>query len=269
MNGFGTSYHGGAAAIRWEKPEGVNAPADHDAVECAIALGFPVFPYQAVHTFHWSHRECRVIVLRRTPALLLRAMLRPYLLATTWVSGVLLAGLALIAIVGPFVFGKPLRPQPELWTFVATTAGIFLAGLGPLLWLRMLFARSRDLRLVMGPHEAGSSDPATWLHSPPQDLVAECTLAAAEQALTNGQFSRAMFGARIAAALGDRHGEKLTDRILADRRVLRQLPALRRKPWLRKDLFPDDTSLRVPFENRRSVVSPFAVLTPTDASYHA
>jgi hypothetical protein len=248
-SGFGTSYHGSGAPIHWEKPTPF-ALADHDAVECVVALGFPVFPYEAYHTFLWSSKECRAIRIRRTPSLLLNAMLRPYLLACTIFAGGFCILLIVASVALKLAGAASGTLKPSAWMVLAIPLGAFLAGLGILSLLRASFRRSRDVRLVIGPHEGGSSDPASWFDCPSEELLLGQDLDSARRALDAGQFARAMFAARVLLARGDARGETLTDEILADSRVRSGLRALRRRPWLRTGVFPEDHSTRIPLKNR-------------------
>ncbi|HEX7898897.1 MAG TPA: hypothetical protein VF950_14130 [Planctomycetota bacterium] len=266
INGFGTSYHGNGASIHWEKPAPF-ALGDHDAIECSIALGFPVFPGDACHTFLWSHRECRVIRIRRSAPLILHALLRPYVLVATWLA---MGFLILMAVAIPVLHFSGVgtgKMNADAWKVFAIPAAVALGGMGLLSLLNTPFRRARDIRLVTGPHEAGSSDPATWLEPPSEDFARPFDGDSARRALQEGQFSKAMYAARILAARGDDRGEALTDEILADPRVLDRLPALRRRPWLRQELFPEDRGLRIPLENRGSYAT-WGGISSTNAGYH-
>ena len=107
--------------------------------------------------------------------------------------------------------------------------------------LNLTDRRSRDLRLVLGRHGLGSSDPAMWAPDAHRalgfDMNAQDTRALLQKSsatLAARDFPNAMLGARLAVAYGaSAEGEALTDRILADPHVRSWLPRLRLKPWLR------------------------------------
>ncbi len=112
-------------------------------------------------------------------------------------------------------------------------------------------------------------DPALWFTPPSPDLVESHSWEASREALRQGQFSKAMFGARLLVTRDDVRGESLTDEILADPRITDALPKLRRTPWRRQEMFPSDTSLRIPLDRRRSFVSSEGKESSTDARGHA
>jgi len=261
FQGVGTTYYGGAAPIHWQKPETIAIPADHDAIECVILLLLPIFPLKAFHTFQWQLRECKTIPIKRSPALVVRALLRPYLIILTWVSGFMTAVTLGGMVYSYFFLNRPfndLVPKREAWDFILLAWGTFLLSQGFLWMLRYLYHRSRDIRLVIGPHELGSSDPATWNFTPSAEEIGGVGVEASYKALAEGQFSRAMYCARALVLMGDRRGEAITDKILRDARVSSKLPTLRRRPWLRRELFPEDRSLRVEFDRAAWIASPRA-----------
>ena len=107
--------------------------------------------------------------------------------------------------------------------------------------------RDRDIRLILGPHELGSSDPAMWtdetlvaLRSSSEIFGVEDELEGARRALAEKKFARAMFGARLAVARGHARGEELTDDILHHPEVSAKLAQLRKKPRLHQKLFAGD-----------------------------
>jgi hypothetical protein len=271
FNGFGTTYYGGAAPIYWQKPETSAIPADHDAVECVIALLLPVFPLRSFHTFQWQLRECKIIPIKRRPVLVLRALLRPYLTIAAMVSGFMSLVVLSSFLYAIFFLRRPLNdllPRKEGWELVILAWGSFVLTQGFFALLNYPYIRSRDVRLIIGPYELGSSDPATWDFVPSATESEGVSVDAAHHALTEGQFSRAMYCARVLVALGDRRGQSITDKILGDRRVRSKLPALRRRPWLREQLFPEDRSLRVEFARARWAASGRALRSEIKAKSH-
>ena len=121
--------------------------------------------------------------------------------------------------------------------FVSALALVVVIGLGYwVLWITD--QRTRDLRRVLGPHELGSSDPATWrpellnVMARPRQLYGTDTYGAAVPILLEDRrFGSAMMAARLTVALEDRaFGEQLTDIILHDPDVGAALQVVRRSP---------------------------------------
>lgn len=103
-------------------------PGDHDAIECDIALLLPVFPFKAYPTFHWKLRECKIIPIKRHPALVARALLRPYLIIASWLSGFM----SCVFVAGLFysylVLKRPLNdllPRKDSWSIILLAWGAF------------------------------------------------------------------------------------------------------------------------------------------------
>jgi len=249
VKGFGTMYCGYSAAVRWRKPGLLAEPADHDAVVCVTALYLPIIPLKAYHTHHWTGDACQAVEIVRSRPLLIRALVRPYILALLGLSGFALACLALILVLfivlGSAATHRPPREGLLLWSVLPTAT--LLLSLGLWFWMSASDQRDRDIRLILGPHALGSSDPATWTpearagFKPSVALFGtEDEVDAAAKALQAGRTAEAMLAARLAVASRTREGELLTDRILKDARVRQRLPELRKQPWRREELFPGD-----------------------------
>lgn len=248
INGIGTSFCGYAAPIRWAKPGWMGGGReDHDAVECIVVLFLPLIPMKAVHTFNWSGTQCRIISLKSHGALLAAAMLRNWLMAVFVPAtlAIVVCGLAFF-----MTFSATPRP-PSAMSRSSAAIGLaigsaaFTGALFTWRWLASLHRRSRDLRLVIGPHPLGSSDPATWRQDVLDSVLNDAPtvdprelITVGQQSLTAGNAPMAMWHARLAAALGDAGGETLTDEILRHPDVVRKLDAFRKKPWLRGEHFP-------------------------------
>lgn len=230
LNGIGTAYAGFRAPIYWTATRFFlfrsESRPDHDAVEAFVILFVPIVPMRAFHTFQWQGEHCRAIPIRMTSALIARAYLRTAFLVP---AGILFAA----ALIGAIVCVA----APSLKVFAWT--GGFIAGfaiaVAALRGLDRLDRRTRDVRLVLGPHELGSSDPALW----PPDILERTQppeIAQAHDALARGEFATAIAAARLAVARGMPDGERLTDEILGDPRIVEVLPALRKAPWKREEL---------------------------------
>jgi hypothetical protein len=113
----------------------------------------------------------------------------------------------------------------------------FAAAVGCWLYLKVSDLRARDVRLLLGRHRLGSSDPATWtaelrsLLAPAPSWFGTSTFAlAVEPLLQQSRFCEAMWAARLAVLEDPRQGADLTERVLRDPRVAELLSALRRDP---------------------------------------
>ncbi|GEM_PF-1374927 len=245
INGIGTSYCGCAAAVSWEKPDtklstfiSGNRP-DHDVVECFVIAFLPILPLKAWHTYQWGGNVHQRIPIRRSSGLLLRAMLRTYLM-------ILLPGsLALAFFCGIQVAGDWARLGAGAFTSdagIGFAAGLVLFPAALLQWISLRNAdrRNRDVRLLLGPHDLGSSDPASWTEETLSAIRPSMFLKREEArtALTEGRFAEAMWGARLAVAKGESWGGTLTDQILGTQALLEKLPALRKAPWRRGEILP-------------------------------
>jgi hypothetical protein len=230
FNGIGTALRGYSSPISWNKPGwlGLGQKADHDAMECFVLLYVPLVPLRAVHTFAWTGNRYRVLPLRGAGRLLLNVYGR--LVGMVLVVVGLWSLLA--ALASSFAGGGPLPQAPGRAVGAALIATI---GFGALRWLRSRDARSRDIRLVIGPHGAGSSDPALWSQEV-LEKVKPVPLSDAQTSLQGGHYAEAMMRARIAVAQGDPDAERLTDEILTYPEVQAALQALRREPWRRSEL---------------------------------
>ena len=227
FNGIGTALRGYASPISWSKPGtlGLGQKADHDAMECFVVVFVPVIPLRAVHTFAWNGNRYRVLPITGAGRLLLNVYGRALGMALS------AAGLVTVFVVLANSLSHG-RPGPSTLGAVLTGLLAGALGLGSLRWLRKRDARTRDIRLVIGPHEAGSSDPALW-NQEVMEKVKPVDLSDAQASLQGGNFAQAMMRARIAVAQGNPDGERFTEEILAHPEVQAALPALRREPWRR------------------------------------
>lgn len=132
---------------------------------------------------------------------------------------------------------------PFLWGYVHFALGI--AGLitaSALTIVTIMLAggegsRHRQIRVVLGRHTWGHSDPATWHKSikqhvqEPQTFGADSFAKLAIRAMKKGEWSKAMWAARLCAlAENQDRGEELTDEILDQDEVRSSLPHVTRNP---------------------------------------
>jgi hypothetical protein len=222
LNGIGTMVCRASGFAHW------GGPPDCDAVECFVVLYLPVIPYKALHTFEWNGEQYRFVPIEFSAALMVRGMLRHWLWAPI-IIGVVLCIVALATAAGNL--------PAALATLAAAMSLIFVGAAG--LWLLYLTdQRTRNIRYVLGPHVAGSSDPATWNRdmlggvTTPEEMCGTRTYAAAvEKLMQQRAFSAAMWAARLAVTFEERRqGEELTDWILGDLEVQAALQDVRKNP---------------------------------------
>lgn len=271
INGFGTSICAARGLVFWHKMDLLSP--DCDAVESLVLLFIPVAPLKAVHAFNRSggglSETYQAIPLRMEGGLFLTALLRRLVLA-----------LLLLSL--PLAFGSCAaffqKASTPVLVILPLLAVLFFAGGALGYWgLKVWDKRDADIRYLLGRHELGSSDPATWapqllpVIGRPQNLFGTRTYAAAVQPLLErGEYSQAMWAARLAVALeNQREGEALTDKLLRDRNVQRAVEAVRREParWAEvmggdagKTMKPAPT--RVPPPTATPVVGPPTVAGP-------
>lgn len=225
VNGMGTAVVPSSGIVAWTDSIWTRSP-DFDGMECMVFFFLPIFPYQAIHTFDWNGNQYRKIPIRWSVKLVVYCYLRRWLILSLVIGAIVL----LVEFLSPVTDRKI---GDEL------TGAILL--LLPLIgWsaLRYFDRRARRIRMVLGRHKLGSSDPATWaetilqtVKSPHEIYGKETFSQAATELLQNGKISGAMWAARFAVAKEDKQkGEKLTDLILDDINVKIALKRIKRKP---------------------------------------
>jgi hypothetical protein len=231
VNGIGTSVCRARGDILWDPtrlPAPMNSTHDGDAVECFVLLYLPLIPLRAVHTFDWNGNQYRSIPIRFGLGLFARAFLRR-------VTAIAMVFLFFAALGVTFAKNETTEQKLQMAPYLGAVAVALLASH---LLLQSTDRRNKDIRYVLGQHGAGSSDPATWKPdmlsrmSSPQQLYGTLTFAeAAAQSLQQGHLARAMWAARLCAALEDRReGERLTDEVLDHPDVRSALVHLKRNP---------------------------------------
>ena len=249
--GIGFTYCGDDACIQARPREAFffPDPPDHDGIYCfgvglpyglstlaGLPIFFPILPWGSYHTFQWQDGVYRFIPIRTTANLLLRAYVRPLLWAVLYTLGLLAMLILLAAILNPeetiASATHALGLGPEL--------GLLLLGsvLG-LAGLRAVDQRDRKIRLLMGPHQGGHSDPALWQKPMLQEVIDALpagwlTEAYVERLLERGELAQAMFLARLAHGARAPWGRTVTRRVLRDPRARRWLEDLQRAPWQRE-----------------------------------
>ena len=207
INGIGTSICPARGDVAW------GGEADRDSVECLVVLYLPVLPYRVVHSFGRNGTQYHAVPIRWSLGTIARAFFRRWM----WVLMVVAGFAGYFAVLSHFEGGE------VSWGLGAVAVGSAVVAFGGWWLMARTDQRHRSIRRVLGPHELGSSDPATWTRnllanvSDPTENYGTATFAeAAAKELASGSPIKAMWAARLATATEDRHeGERLTDEILA------------------------------------------------------
>jgi hypothetical protein len=247
-NGCGTSIYRDCGVVRWGKGEG--GTQDFDAIEAVCLFNFPVFPLRAVHVHRWRKGETRqeygetieestykVFSIRSSYGLVIRAMLRYWL----WLPIIFYLPVGLV--------GWVVNPLLALFSLL-----VGLPALGGMFCLWNYESRSRSIRLLLGRHGLGSSDPATWTDDILERVVranewfgTRTFAKAVEPLLDDGFFSEAMWAARLSLALEDPDkGQRLTEFILEGPDVQDMLARLKEDPQKGKKLLKKQKDQRFP-----------------------
>jgi hypothetical protein len=217
--------------------------ADHDCVLAVVVFFLPILPLRPLHTFDWVGQQCRTAPIRWSLWLVIRSLLRPWLIAVLAVA-LVAAVLYLVPSLGREVVGRRFLTKYDegLWVALGSIAGSALG----LSLLGMTSRRSRDVRLVLGRHGLGSSDPGTWPRELVEQVTAACPYAGSlsittvRRLLDQDRPVQAMWLARLAKGLGLPWAEQATDAVLNDARVRSRLAETRKAPWKRSDAFAAD-----------------------------
>ena len=129
--------------------------------------------------------------------------------------------------------------------------------------LRLTDRRNKSIRYVLGAATVGNCDPAHMQAGLLGEMKADTRVAygtdsyaeAAEKFHREGAYARAMWCARMAAALEDpREGDRLTDAILADPDVIDAIEHVRRDAgeWAKRMCLPEDEDSAGPHERSRT-----------------
>lgn len=223
--------------------------SDFDAVRCTHLGGMPLMPLEALHVFDRDDSRCKVVPIRMSRGLVMRAYLRRWLWALVVFAGsFVLTGVlkATGASTGPGV-------RPTWGVVVAGVAAGFVAVALLGQWmLRRSDRRNRQIRRVLGRHGLGNSDPADWTDvdfaaHPPPEAAAGATgwVKQGRASLQERNYSAAMMAARLAVRSGDVvEGERLTDDILADGLVRHSVGQCDRAPALWWKLMRGDRKIK-------------------------
>lgn len=233
VNGFGTAVFTSRGLIKWD-----SNMEDGDSVLAVCVMGIPVIPYRAVHTSNWEYAETdrgvpdgfryRAFPIRWSWGLVAAAFIKQL-----WIWVCIAAGFfVMLAILGP----------AGQWGVRLIFAGIAVALIAIAVPTHMALKRAdrrhRDIRLILGRHVLGSSDPAYWspkiirhIRGPRETFATDTFAAAARARMAAKDYEPAMYAARLSTALEDRRaGQQLTDEILRQPNVQDALSQLRAEP---------------------------------------
>jgi hypothetical protein len=240
----GNLFAGRRGDILWRRP-GVGGSGQRRDYDSYAGWGYiyPVALTEPIHLFNISSHTASGIPLRPDRGFKGAAFVQEW-------SGLLLILSALatpvLALVAAF---KQIEGEPE-WLRYAVLAGVAAVVLVVTI---VMFVRQRradqphrDIRLLLGPHAWGSSDPAYWDTKMHSAIVrpAEGFAALARQAIADKQWARAMWAARLCCAVEDFElGQKLTRDVLGQPAVRELLPRLRQDPAGRDRLLGDPIPL--------------------------
>lgn len=238
-------YCGRRADIVWKKSSfiGTGGRRDYDTHR-AIGFVFPFWLNDPIHTFGWSqiNPKGRAILLRPDRGFKFQACLQDL--------GGAIAIIALIAapVLGCVALLRRMENQPtgSLYLAASVLSLVYVIGFALIyFYFRTLDRHERDIRLVLGKHAWGSSDPAYWhadllesLRAPKEAFGVQSYAALARKCIKEAEWDRAMWAARLCTAVEDcQRGEKLTDEIMAQAEVEALLGEIRKDPSRRSAVF--------------------------------
>ncbi len=233
VNGIGTHVCGGRGDVGY---------GGYDAMEWIVVFFMPVIPIKAMHVFDWQGDNFRMVPIKWSFDLVFRTFF------TTWNWGLLIVGVVVNIIAVVTLFDSRPKEATSLILFAVGGVALLLC-LAVFLLLRCTGERTRDIRRIIGPHGAGSADPATLTDSAiaplaeePPPLGKSSHAEAALELLAMGHYAQAMWAARVSVALEGRAGEEATSAILADLGVQEALEQVRRDPsaWQSAMLSPEE-----------------------------
>ena len=153
VSGFGTAVFEARGLVKWD-----SSLEDCDAILAFCVLAIPIVPYKAIHSYQWEFPDkpgagfqFRSVPIRWSWGLVGAALAHKLLF---WV--LVAAGFCLV-----FALFSPLELLMRLLLIGAALA-VLTAGFTCRWLLNRADQRHRDIRLLLGRHVFGSSDPAFW-----------------------------------------------------------------------------------------------------------
>jgi hypothetical protein len=248
QSGF-TYFSGRRGQILWTKPNllGGGGRRDYDVHE---AVGFlaPIMVLAPLHASFWgSQGDGQAIRLNPERGFRLRAFLGDWCMLSLFISPVAAIAFGMFAALRMV---EQDRPSGVLVFLTILSLAVPVAAIAVLVWLRRSDRRDRDIRLVLGTHTWGSSDPATWHPDlldevrPAHTFRVKNFAALARRSLTARKWCEAMWAARLCTALEDEDaGEDLTSEILDEPAVRQKLSKLQKDGSRRDKLFGEPPPL--------------------------
>lgn len=217
IEGTGFEECGYFAPISWQKHKasflGVKGDGDHDAVLCIAFFGLPIIPLKPVHVFSLKEtEEYSKIPLRWNVRLIFHVFYRIYGIIPLSFTAFMLAEAILVN---------------RNWLYAIVSLGLFCFTLDILLATKRIYGRSRNIRLLLGRHKFGSSDPALWARSVLVEFMPELQMPSeisfekkCRKYMNDKNWLEAIWAARLCCAIESRKiGEALTNEMLANKNV--------------------------------------------------
>lgn len=241
--------------IQWKKGDfvGKGWECDYDTYT-AYTMLFPLYLGSLVHFFNVGKDVDPIVAISFIPLRKDRGFKRAAFIDDA--GGMLIGLLFFIAFVlgcGALV-NSVVEPQTKFIAFGIGAAVFFLLSVVALIYWRMARVddhRDVDIRLVLGRHEWGSSDPVYWtaeyvemIAEPARRFHHESYAKLAQELIGQKDWVKAMWAARLSAAKEDlQKGEALTDSVLQHPDVQEILATLRKAPEQREKLLGQSVSL--------------------------
>ena len=233
--------------IVWKGPKkGPGRHVSYDAWEVKFGVVVPIILGAALHI--WDLPIDKKETPRKAIPLQPDPDYKRQTLVTHWLGlGIVLASLAL------FIGSIPLLLNNFIVLAAVSLIGSFVTAF-LVFWVTRKSkdeTRHCNIRLLLGLHEWGSSDPATWadelvdLVKPATELNISSYAELADHEKKAKRWCRAIWAARFSAAIEDKsQGEALTDSILAEPTVIEQVRNVMRKTNTRDAVWGPVPSLR-------------------------
>jgi hypothetical protein len=223
-----------------------NGRRDYDAYE-AIGLVVPLVLLNPLHVFVFGRDDGRAIRLNPERSFRLRAYLGDWCAVSAIVLPTAAALTLCVALFHAIEEDRPIGIFVFLTILFAVLSVVCVV---VLVWLRQSDRRDRDIRLLLGTHTWGSSDPAHWHPDlldevrPAHTFRVKNFAALARRALASRKWCEAIWAARLSTALEDEDaGEELTSEILEEPVVQQKLRKLHKDPGRRDKVFGEPPPL--------------------------
>jgi len=219
---------------------------DYDAYE-AVGLLAPLVLLNPLHVFVFGPADGRAIRLNPERSFRLRAYLGDWCMMSTIILPIAATIMLCMAMIHAAEQDRPIG----IFVFLTILFVVLsVACVVVLVCLRRNDGRDRDIRLLLGTHTWGSSDPAYWHPDlldevrPAQSFRVKNFAALARRALTARKWCEAIWAARLSTALEDEDaGEELTSEILDEPVVQQKLRKLHKDPSRRDKVFGEPPPL--------------------------